>query len=47
MQNAGLDEAQAKIKKESRKGMGESKIMSFRAVGIWGRKEGEWSGSGN
>ena len=27
MQNAGLDEAQAKIKKESRKGMGESKIM--------------------
>ena len=47
MQNAGLDEAQAKIKKESRKGMGESKIMSFRAVGIWGRKEGKWSGSGN
>ena len=47
MQNAGLDEAQAKIKKESRKGMGESKIMSFRAIGIWGRKEGKWSGSGN
>ena len=47
MQNAGLDEAQAKIKKEPRKGMGDSKIMSFRAVGIWGRKEGEWSGSGN
>lgn len=27
--------------------MGESKIMSFRAVGIWEREEGEWSGSGN
>ena len=47
MQNARLDEAQAGIKKESRKGMGEFKIMNFRAVGIWERKEGEWSGSGN